>query len=46
MAESIITWAILCVGAWVGIIKFLLLLIAENERKLAESERSWGELWN
>ena len=41
--DSVISWIILTVACWFGIAKFLLLVIAEEERKLMESERAWGD---
>lgn len=41
--DSVISWFILTAVSLFGIAKFLLLVIAENERKLMESERAWGD---
>lgn len=41
--DSVLSWFILTAVSLFGIAKFLLLVIAENERKLEESERAWGD---
>ena len=41
--DSVLSWFILTAVSLFGIAKFLLLVIAENERKLMESERAWGD---
>ena len=41
--DSVLSWFILTAVSLYGIAKFLLLVIAENERKLMESERAWGD---
>lgn len=41
--DSVLSWFILTAVSLFGIVKFLLLVIAENERKLMESERAWGD---
>ena len=43
--DSVLSWFILTAVSLFGIAKFLLLVIAEEERKLMESERVW-ENWN
>ena len=44
--DSIISWVVITIGAWYGIVKFFLLLISEHERRLDESEKAWGDGWN
>ena len=41
--DSVLSWSILTAVSLFGIAKFLMLVIAENERKLEESERAWGD---
>ena len=46
--DSVISWFIITAASLLGIARFFLMLIQENERRLDASERAWMEegYWN
>ena len=39
--DSVISWFVLTSVSLLGLVRFLLLVIEENERKLLDSEEAW-----